>query len=96
MATQKVVNDAQKHQEKTIVAYKKVFESEEGKKVLHDLMRKHAVITGTFQENANLMYFKEGERAVVFGIMQMIGVDIQEFRDSYEEIVDPFKFGDAQ
>lgn len=95
MTTQKVTDAAQKYQEKTIIAYKKVFESPEGQLVLHDLMRKHGVVGGTFQENANLMYFKEGERAVVFQIMQVIGVDIQEFRDSYEEIVDPFKFGEG-
>ena len=90
MATQKVAEDAQKYQEQTIIAYKKVFETPEGKKVLHDLMRKHGVIGGTFQENPHLMYFKGGGRAGVFQIMQMIGLDIKKFRDSYEEVVDPF------
>lgn len=77
-------------QKDTVNSYKKVFGTPEGDLVLKDLMTKYGVITGTYDESPNAMYFKEGQRSVVFDILANINLDYKDFKEKYEEINNPF------
>ena len=61
-----------------IRAYKRVFDSEDGKKVLQDLMKSCHVFTSTMDANPNETAYKEGERSVVLRIMRTLKIDPSE------------------
>ena len=52
------------------LAYKKTFESEEGKKVLEDLKRRCFYDKPTFVGDINVSAFNEGTRSVVLLILE--------------------------
>lgn len=58
--------------------YKKVFESEEGKRVLKDLERVCMYRATTFDKDAAIMAFQEGLRAVYLHITTIMEMDIEE------------------
>jgi len=57
--------------------YKKVFETEEGKKVLKDLETICMANTTTFNKDASVMAFQEGARAVYLHITTLMNLDIE-------------------
>lgn len=58
-----------------IRAYKRVFESEDGKVVLQDLMKSCHIFTSTMDANPTEHAYKEGERSVVLRIMRTLNID---------------------
>lgn len=65
--------------------YKDVFETETGKKVLHDLMRSHHVLGGLPAKDAYEMYRAEGERNVILRIMSLLNIDPLKFESHMKE-----------
>lgn len=57
-----------------IMDYKRVFSSEQGKRVLHDLMHSHYVMRNTFDRklSSDEHFFREGQRAVVLRILSAV------------------------
>lgn len=60
-----------------VAFYQSVFNSEEGKKVLYDMMKIHYVIGSTFSKDPHEMALKEGERNVVLRILSILQIDPQ-------------------
>ncbi len=58
--------------------YKKVFETEEGKRVLKDLERVCMYRSTTFDKDSLVMAFQEGLRAVYLHITTIMNMDIEE------------------
>lgn len=58
--------------------YKKIFESEEGKRVLKDLEKICLFKSTTFDKDALTMAFQEGLRGVYLHIITLINMDIEE------------------
>jgi len=58
------------------IAYKRVFDSEEGKKVLKDLMRSCFMLDTTYTNKEDLI-FNEGARSVVLRILKTTETDIE-------------------
>jgi hypothetical protein len=52
-----------------------VFDSEEGKKVLYELMKSCHMLHSTFDPNPQEMAYREGERSVVLRILNTLNVD---------------------
>lgn len=70
-------------------AYKQIFGSPTGQKVLHDLMKTHYVMASTFTSEAtHETAFKEGERAVVLRILKLTQIDLSQMQKYIEEIED--------
>ena len=53
-------------------AYKRVFNTPDGRLILQDLIEQHGVIHSVFDQNPNLMALREGERNVVLRILSLI------------------------
>lgn len=58
----------------TIVAYKRLFDSDDGEKVIKDLMRSCHMITTTFDPNPQQQAYNEGARSVVLRIINTINL----------------------
>jgi len=58
-----------------IRAYKRVFESEDGKRVLQDLMKSCHVFSSTMDANPHELAYREGERSTVLRIMRTLNID---------------------
>lgn len=68
-----------KQRELTIL-YKRVFGSEDGQKVLYNLMRNHFVLQPTLiKSDPIVMSFNEGARNVVLRIMTLMKMDLERF-----------------
>lgn len=70
-------------------AYQKVFDTEEGKIVLLDLMRTHRMFSSTFVKDPYEMAFNEGERNAVLRICTLLKLDVAKLRErmrEYEEL----------
>ena len=66
-------------------AYKNVFSTEEGKLVLHDLMKTFHILQSTMDANPNEVAYKEGERSVVLRILRTINTDPNELEKILNE-----------
>lgn len=60
-----------------VANYQFVFNSEEGKKVLYDMMKTHYVIGSTFSKDPYEMALKEGERNTVLRVLSILKIDPQ-------------------
>lgn len=69
----------------TMIAYRSLFDSEDGKKVLYDLIKTCHVLTSTFDGDPNEMMYREGERSVVLRILKTINTDPQQIMKLMEE-----------
>lgn len=74
-------------------AYQKVFNSEEGKIILKDLMKRCYLKDTTYDGDQNAMMFREGTRSVVLHIFTQLKTDISILeklmreRDNVEETI---------
>jgi hypothetical protein len=72
----------------TIVCYKRLFDSDDGQKVLKDLMRSCHMTSTTFDSDPQQQAFNEGARSVVLRIMNTINLSehkLSEFMKQMEE-----------
>lgn len=66
---------AQKHVD-IAIDYKAVFNSEQGQRVLYDLMKNNYVLSPTYTSNINEMALREGARNSILRIMSILKIDI--------------------
>lgn len=57
-------------------AYKNIFTSLDGEKVLKDLMENHWILKSSYSGNTNDMILREGEKNVVLRILHILDIDI--------------------
>jgi hypothetical protein len=68
--------------------YKKVFNSEAGRRVLHDLLDSHHMLRPTYDAgklDTTAILIREGERAVVLRILSIMNVDPEKYLQRLEE-----------
>ena len=73
-------------QTKSREAFKACFGTEEGKAVLHQLVKDHFVFKTTPTPDPYLAAWQEGQRALVLKIMEMTDTDLSVFRRRYEQM----------
>ena len=56
-------------------AYQKVFESPEGKMVLHDMMKSNGMFSSTFHESPHVMSYLEGRRSILTDLISTLNKD---------------------
>jgi hypothetical protein len=79
-------NDIQDKTESLANAYKFVFDCDEGKIVLEDLMRKCHVLNSQFVNDPYAMAYDQGKRQVALDILRILNFDIGKFRKRIEEM----------
>jgi len=84
MAKKKVSDEAQQKRS-LLIDYRATFRSEDGERVLKDLMANHHVFTGTFDKDPMVMAFREGERSVIMAILDKLRVDPEKFAKMYDD-----------
>ena len=67
------------------LSYQALFSSDDGQKVLWDLMHNHHMIGSTFSKDPYEMALKEGERNVVLRILQILKIDVATLAKRIEE-----------
>ena len=83
------IDGSERDPERIAILYQKVFSSEDGEKVLKDLISLYCH-HGTFNENPNKMYFKEGQRSVIQDILSLVDIDIERSRELNKDILNDF------
>ena len=68
-----------------VQAYQNVFSSVEGKQVLFDLMKKHNILSESFDGNVNNALVKIGERKVVLGILDKLNYNVNKMKERIDE-----------
>jgi len=58
-----------------VQAYRSIFNSDQGKEVLHDLCKSCHIFHSTMDQNPHEMAYKEGERSVVLRILRTLEID---------------------
>lgn len=71
-------------------AYRSIFATEDGKRVLKDLMQRTHMFGTTFEGDAIAMAYNEGRRSVVLQILKMLEVNPEQYRHLYGESVDEY------
>tara|TARA_R100001082_G_scaffold37833_1_gene19949 strand:- start:609 stop:887 length:279 start_codon:yes stop_codon:yes gene_type:complete len=61
--------------------YKKIFGSDQGERVLYDLMKNSFMITSTFSNDPHEMALREGHRNVILRILSILKTDERELQD---------------
>lgn len=65
----------------TILAYKRFFDSEDGKLILKDLMRACHMMTSTMDKDPHETAFNEGARSVVLRILKTNNTSIEQLNE---------------
>jgi hypothetical protein len=68
--------------------YKRVFGTDDGKRVLNDLIKQYYLMVPTFGRvfNSELMLVREGQRSVILSILRSVNIDVSKLRDRMEQI----------
>lgn len=69
-----------------LASYQDLFTSNQGRKVLLDLMKNNHCLNTTFDENPYRAAFLEGQRYTVLRLFETLKVDIGEFLKQVEEV----------
>jgi len=68
-----------------IQAYQKVFESPEGKMVLHDMMKSNGMFSSTFHDNPHTMAYLEGRRSLLTDLVKTLNKDSEQMYKLFKE-----------
>ena len=68
-----------------IVDYQAVFNTVQGRAVLHDLMAAHNMLVPTYTKDVNEMLMREGERRVVLRILTFLNTDPRQLLERITE-----------
>jgi hypothetical protein len=68
------------------LAYKRTFDSPDGKKVLADLFKSCHMMNSTMDSNPHETAFNEGARSVVLRILKTINTDVESLSKMYEDL----------
>ena len=66
-------------------AYKRVFNTHDGRLILQDMMEQHGVLNSVFDANPSIMALREGERNVVLRILSLIDCSSNEILKKIKE-----------
>lgn len=64
-----------------IIRYKRLFATEDGKEILHDLMKACHVMNSTLDSDPIQMAHNEGARSIVLRILQTINTDPKQMEE---------------
>ena len=70
----------------TVLAYKRFFDTTDGKKVLHDLMKSCHINTSVMGSDPYETAFNEGARSVVLRIIKTVNADIAQLEEMYKKL----------
>ena len=73
-------------EDRLVKLYMRVFETEDGIKVLKNLMKDCNVMNGTYNGDPHIMYYNEGRRSVVFDILKVLHINLARFKELNEEL----------
>ena len=76
---------AHRRQVDKIRTYKAVFETADGKRVLHDLMKQHHILGALPARDTNEIFRAEGERNVVLRILSLLNIDPLKFEEHLKQ-----------
>ena len=80
------MNIFKRHEKAELIrAYVRLFNTEDGKKVLHDLMKACHFFRSTMDSNSHELAYREGERSVVLRILRTIKTDPAELEKFLNE-----------
>lgn len=68
-----------------IRCYKKVFSTEDGKRVLYDLINSSGILNEGFTKNAGQMAYLSGRKSIVLNILGTLDTDPEMFREAILE-----------
>jgi hypothetical protein len=66
-------------------SYQDVFDSPQGKEVLHDMMKTNGMFSTTFNENPYTMAYLEGRRSFVADLLVLLGRDVTQIHKAMKE-----------
>lgn len=69
-----------------ITAYHRIFNTDDGRAVLKDMMNVHFIFSSTFSKNPGEKDMNEGERNVVLRLMKILNISPEEMKNLSEEI----------
>jgi hypothetical protein len=79
----------EKKQVKLIRIYQRIFNSDEGKQVLYDLMRRSNTLSSSFNGMDYLtMAYNEGRRSIILYILSMIDSDPEALKQLMEKSIE--------
>ena len=81
---------------KVIKLHKAVFGGEAGAALLEFLMADNHFVTGIFDENPQVMAFKEGQRSVIASILERVDIPMSVVRKMTEDVKDKFSDADEE
>ena len=90
------MDTAEKEYEKKLIeeqrnlytTFSRVFSSEDGVKVLTNLIKKYGVLETTFDSDSSNLAFNEGRRSVVLDILKILNTDIE---NEYKNVLAMFE-----
>ena len=79
---------SRKHQKQLdrVLAYQQVFNTEDGKKVLLDLMKQHYILSTCFDKCSLTMALREGEKNAVLRILSILQIDASNLSEKMKEM----------
>lgn len=72
----------------TVINYKAVFTTEDGKKVLWDLMKASGFLDASYTNCSIAMAHSEGRRSIVLDIMKKLNVDVMQLQELMEKNIE--------
>lgn len=72
-----------RREEQHILRVKELFLSETGKQLIQDLCQEFHVFEGTYNDNPHKMAFLEGQRSVIWYLIQVAEVPLDELRQAW-------------
>lgn len=90
------------NEKETAILFKRVFNTDDGKKLLEYMALNNGVFTASiYSDNPHRLYFKEGRRSVILEILDYCDMKLEELRvlrtNSVERYIDPrFRKGENQ
>jgi len=82
----RVVEKKQQKQVDDVIAYKALFGSPDGKRVLNDLIRTCGMLNATYAGDPNEVIFREGQRAIVVRILNILKIDPSRLQKNIEDM----------
>jgi len=76
------------------IDYQVVFNTEEGKRVLYDMMKNTGALTSSFNpDNPHITSFNEGQRSVCISIMKHLKFNPQKFEKMMQQGEQEYDYG---
>jgi hypothetical protein len=75
-----------KKMKETVLAYKRFFDTEDGKKVMADLMKSCHITSSTMSSDPYETAFNEGARSVVLRILKTVNADMSQVEEMIKKM----------